>query len=133
MDEILEYLTGVPAWYLATSMDGQPHVRPFSFAATEAGRLWFVTGRRKDVWEELVANPLLEACCWRPGHGWLVLSGKAQEGSVSQAMREAGFEHLVGLGEEHESADDENLVFFSVEDLHARIDDIDGSHRTVEL
>ena len=38
MDEILAYLTHVPAWYLATSEDGQPHVRPFSFAAKEDGK-----------------------------------------------------------------------------------------------
>ena len=35
---ILEYLNAVPAWYLATSVDGQPHVRPFSFAAEEHGK-----------------------------------------------------------------------------------------------
>lgn len=32
LNTVLEYLTSVPAWYLATSVDGQPHVRPFSFA-----------------------------------------------------------------------------------------------------
>lgn len=38
---IVDYLTSVPAWYLATVEDtlegAQPHVRPFSFAAL-AGR-----------------------------------------------------------------------------------------------
>ena len=29
LNTVLEYLTSVPAWYLATSVDGQPHVRPF--------------------------------------------------------------------------------------------------------
>ena len=32
LNTVLEYLTSVPAWYLATSVDGQPHVRPFAFA-----------------------------------------------------------------------------------------------------
>ena len=32
LNTVLEYLTSVPAWYLATSVGGQPHVRPFSFA-----------------------------------------------------------------------------------------------------
>ena len=40
---ILQYLTSVPAWYLATSVDGQPHVRPFSFAAEQDGKIWFCT------------------------------------------------------------------------------------------
>ena len=53
LNTVLEYLTSVPAWYLATSVDGQPHVRPFSFAQIQDGKLWFVTARTKDVWQEL--------------------------------------------------------------------------------
>ena len=45
LNTVLEYLTSVPAWYLATSVDGQPHVRPFSFAQIQDGKLWFVTPR----------------------------------------------------------------------------------------
>ena len=39
LNTVLEYLTSVPAWYLATSVDGQPHVRPFSFAQIQDGRI----------------------------------------------------------------------------------------------
>ncbi len=39
LNTVLEYLTSVPAWYLATSVDGQPHVRPFSFAQIQDGKL----------------------------------------------------------------------------------------------
>lgn len=39
LNTVLEYLTSVPAWYLATSVDGQPHVRPFSFAQIQGGKL----------------------------------------------------------------------------------------------
>ena len=42
MDELIEYLTSVPAWYLATCEGDQPHVRPFSFAMREGDTLWFV-------------------------------------------------------------------------------------------
>ena len=34
---IVNYLTSVPAWYVATCEGDQPHVRPFSFAAEEGG------------------------------------------------------------------------------------------------
>ena len=36
LEEIVDYLTGIPAWFLATideSDTAQPRVRPFSFAA----------------------------------------------------------------------------------------------------
>ncbi|MBM6998974.1 pyridoxamine 5'-phosphate oxidase family protein [bacterium] len=133
MDEILAYLTHVPAWYLATSEDGQPHVRPFSFAAKEDGKIWFVTATYKDVYEELVANPKMEGCSWWVGHGWLVFSGEAVFGDVSEEMRVAAYEHLTGLGEDHDGPDDPRLAFFHVDHMRARIDDIDGSHRQIEL
>ena len=67
IDTALTYLTSIPAWYLATSVDNQPHVRPFSFAAKQDGKLWFCTATTKDVWQELLQNPLLEATAWWPG------------------------------------------------------------------
>ena len=77
LNTVLEYLTSVPAWYLATSVGGQPHVRPFSFAQIQDGKLWFVTARTKDVWQELLQNQRFEATSWWPGHGWLILRGRA--------------------------------------------------------
>ena len=68
-ETILQYLTSVPAWYLATSEGDQPHVRPFSVAAEQDGKIWFVTATTKDVWRELEANQKFEATAWWPGHG----------------------------------------------------------------
>lgn len=133
MEEILQYLTSVPAWYLATSVDDKPHVRPFSFAAEEDGKLWFITARHKDVWEELQANPSFEACSWWPGHGWLILNGEAQEGTVSPAMKKNGYDHLIMLGERYAGPDDPDLVFFHASNLKARIDNHDGTTRHFEL
>ncbi|MCD8316880.1 MAG: pyridoxamine 5'-phosphate oxidase family protein, partial [Eggerthellaceae bacterium] len=47
LEYVVDYLTGVDAWYLATSVDGQPHVRPFSFAELENGKIWFATATTK--------------------------------------------------------------------------------------
>lgn len=124
LEKVLQYMTTVPAWYLATSVDGQPHVRPFSFAQIQGGKLWFVTATTKDVWQELLQNQLFEATSWWPGHGWLILRGKA--GLVDEAspeMREAGWQHLEGLGEHYDGPNDETLVFFSAEEPQAWICD----------
>ena len=100
LNTVLEYLTSVPAWYLATSVDGQPHVRPFSFAQIQDGKLWFVTARTKDVWQELLQNQRFEATSWWPGHGWLILRGRAGlDDRALDEMREAGWKHLERLGE----------------------------------
>ena len=121
-EKILQYLSAVPAWYLATSVNDQPHVRPFSFAAEQDGKIWFCTATTKDVWDELVANPKFEATAWWPGHGWLILRGRAGlEDAVNDDIRYAGFAHLSGLGETYDGQNDPTLTFFSVEEPQAWI------------
>ncbi|MFD0703632.1 pyridoxamine 5'-phosphate oxidase [Slackia equolifaciens] len=122
MKTVLEYLTSIPAWYLATSVDNQPHVRPFSFAAEQDGKIWFCTATTKDVWEELLQNQLIEATAWWPGHGWLILRGRAGlEDRANAEMRQAGYDHLTGLNEHYDGPNDSTLVFFSVEEPKAWI------------
>ena len=122
LDTVLQYLTSIPAWYLATSENGQPHVRPFSFATQQDGKVWFCTATTKDVWRELVQNPRREATAWWPGHGWLILRGQAGfDDRVSPAIRGAGWKHLEHLGEHYEGPNDPTLVFFSVEEPEAWI------------
>lgn len=136
---IASYLTHVPAWYLSTAevtADGgaQPHVRPFSFAEVEGGRLWFCTAKTKDVYRELEANPRFELTAWRPGHGWVVMRGEADLcDRVSEGLRERGYEHMTGLGESYEGPHDPRLTFFTVRGAQAWVCDIDGSWDPVEL
>lgn len=122
IEKVLEYLSAVPAWYLATSANDQPHVRPFSFAAEQDGKIWFCTATTKDVWHELEQNQLIEATSWWPGHGWLILRGKAGlKDEVNDDIRHAGWEHLESLGEHYDGPNDPTLVFFSVEEPQAWI------------
>lgn len=133
-EKVLEYLTSIPAWFLATNEGDQPHVRPFSFAAEQEGKIWFCTATTKDVYYELKANPKFEASGWNPGHGWIILRGKAGlEDRVGTEIRQAGYEHMTGLGETYKGADDPILTFFSVEEPEAWICDIDGSWNAIEF
>ena len=134
MDEIIDYLTSIPAWYLATCEGDQPRVRPFSFAAIDNGKIWFCTATDKDVYEQLQANPKFELSGWDPGHGWIVVTGKAgMEDGVSEDTRLIGYQHMTGLGETYEGPDDPRLTFFSLEEGQAKIADIDGSERRITI
>lgn len=131
---VLDYLTSVPAWYLATCEGDQPHVRPFSFAAIEDGRLWFCTATTKDVYRELQENPKFELTAWRPGHGWIILRGHADlDDKAGDEVRHAGYEHMKALGERHDGPDDPALTFFGMTRARAWICDIDGSWKPLEL
>lgn len=135
MDEIVQYLTGIPAWYLATidaTDPTQPRVRPFSFAAQADGKLWFSTSHDKDVWRELNANAKFELSGWKPGECWIVVEGEAEladDEVCPDEVRQAGFDHMVSIGEHHDSPNDGRLAFFSVKNGTCRICDIDGSER----
>ena len=134
IEKILDYLTSIPAWYLATVEDDQPHVRPFSFAAAQDERIWFCTATTKDVYRELERNPKFELTAWKPGSGWIILRGRADlDDRVGDDIRRAGYEHLVGLGECYDGPDDPTLTFFSFTDAEAWVCDIDGSWVPIEL
>ena len=133
LQRIVSYLTAIPAWYLATSVDDRAHVRPFSFAAVEDGHIWFCTAKGKDVYDELQQNPHFELCAWHPGNPWVIVSGRAVFDEPSAQLREDGFQHMVGLGEAHSSANDGLLVFFYLEEGKARICDITGQEENLSL
>ena len=134
MDEVIDYLTNIPAGFFATCEGDQPRVRPFSFAAKDGGKLWFCTATNKDVYAQLEANPKFEASGWHPGQPWIVVTGEADlEDTVSEATRIAGYEHMTGLGETYDGPTDPRLTFFSVKNGIAKIADIDGSERIIEL
>ena len=134
LQTIADYLSSVPAWYLATCEGDQPHVRPFSFVALEEGTLWFCTATTKDVYRELQANPKFELTAWKPGSGWIIVRGSADlRDRASAAVREAGFKHMGALGEHHESPNAPELTFFTIANAQAWLCDIDGSWNPIAL
>lgn len=61
MDEMISVanaLAGV--YYLATTDDDQPHVRPFDGAAVVDGKLYIGTANTKDVFKQIEKNPKIE-------------------------------------------------------------------------
>ena len=57
-EEIIKGLAGV--YYLATSEDNQPHVRPFDKAAEVDGKIYIATGANKKVFQQILENPRIE-------------------------------------------------------------------------
>ena len=134
IETIVDYLQSVPAWYLATVEGDKPHVRPFSFAMIQEGKIQFCTATTKDVYREMQENPSVELTAWKPGSGWVIMRGKANlEDTAAPEVRQAGFEHMVGLGECYDGPDDPALTFFTLDEPQAWICDIDGSWNPVEL
>ena len=57
-NEVLDALSGV--FYLATTDEDQPHVRPFDKAAEIEGKIYIGTAKHKRVFAQISENPKVE-------------------------------------------------------------------------
>lgn len=75
-------------FFLATSVEGQPRLRPFGMLYANDKNLFIVTDKRKKVYAELTENPRIEAASYNPGtRRWIRISGRVKE-ETSNTVRE---------------------------------------------
>lgn len=84
MHEVVEYLKSCGTFYLATSENGQPHVRPFGAVCAYEGRLYIVTNNQKKVYEQMKQNGKVEICGMHQGT-WIRVEGEVQEDTRREA------------------------------------------------
>ena len=76
MLEVYEFLKSAGTYYLATMDGNQPRVRPFGTIDLFNDRLYIQTGKRKDVANQLKANPKIEISAMHEGR-WIRLEAEA--------------------------------------------------------
>jgi len=76
MQRVYDFLKKAGTYYLATSENGQPRVRPFGTIDLFEGRLYFQTGLVKNVAKQLAADPRFEICAMAGGE-WIRVCGEA--------------------------------------------------------
>ena len=71
MNDVFKFLKETsPTYYLATMDGDQPRVRPFGTIDLFEDKLYIQTGKSKDVYKQIVANPKVEICACA-GMDWL--------------------------------------------------------------
>ncbi|MBQ8132681.1 MAG: pyridoxamine 5'-phosphate oxidase family protein [Bacilli bacterium] len=75
MKEVQEFLKECGVYYLATTEEDQPRVRPFGTAEIFEDHLYIETGKKKDVFKQIQANPKVEICGFKNGQ-WIRVTGK---------------------------------------------------------
>ena len=79
MKEVTEFLIQNPVQFLATAgLDNKPKVRPFQFMFEYDNKLWFCTGRKKEVYAELQKSPYIELSVLSNNMKWLRISIEAE-------------------------------------------------------
>ena len=77
LQEIKDYLAECRVFYLATVDGDQPRVRPFGVSEIYNGRLYLMSGKSKEVFKQLAANPKFELSATKAnGAEWIRVSGR---------------------------------------------------------
>ncbi len=98
MNEVFEFLKKAGTFYLATAEGDQPRVRPFGAVLEVDGRLWRITGRKKDVYRQIAQNPKAEIVAMDGGKWMRIETTLVDDDSMAakEAMLEA-YPSLKGL------------------------------------
>lgn len=128
MQEIYEFLKQCGTYYLATMDGSQPRVRPFGTVDLFDGRLIIQTGRRKDVAQQIFANPKIEICAF-DGQRWLRVAAEAVEEPRLEAQEHMldAYPSLQGMYK----AGDGNTLLFALQNGTATFSSFTDAPRTV--
>lgn len=76
-------------FFLATSVDNQPRLRPFGMIHSNDEAMFIVTDKRKKVYSDLQENPKVEIASYNPNtRKWIRISGRAEVESSNQIREE---------------------------------------------
>lgn len=103
MQEVFDFLKKCGTYYLATVEGDQPHVRPFTSLNLYEGRIYFQTGKVKNVAHQLKDNKKIEISGMFEG-SWIRLTGEAvphEDEKAQQAMLDAnpGLDKMYAVGD----------------------------------
>ena len=127
MQRAYDFLKKAGTYYLATTDGDQPHVRPFGTANIYDGKLYIQTGLKKNVAQQLLANPKAEICAMTGGQ-WIRIEGKLvlDESFEAQKSMLDAHPNLRGMYAEN----DGNTAVFYFEDATATIAGFSGEPET---
>lgn len=115
-----------PFQYLATvGRDGTAKCRPFMFCFEQDGKLWFCTNSRKDVCQDIQANPYVERSGSSPSYAWIRLHGKAVFEN-NRAVKEGCMSNPI-VKSQYQTADNPIFEVFYLENPHGVIADFSGN------
>lgn len=130
MQEVYQFLKSAKTYYLATVEDGQPRVRPFGTIHIYDGKLYFQTGKKKNVAHQIEANPRVEICAF-DGERWIRLAGEvaADDRLEAQSSMLDAYPELKNMYQ----AGDGNTVVYYFKKASATISSFTAPERTIQF
>ena len=132
LETVKNYLQECKTFYVATVDGDQPRVRPFGVAEVYNGRLYIMTGKKKDVYKQMVANPKFEITAVKPsGAEWIRVSGRLVNDDDVKA-KEFLLDKNPSLKGMY-SATDDNMAILYIVDGEARLCSFMGAEKKVKF
>ncbi len=117
VNEIVNYFNDAKIMYLGTVNDGKPKVRPIGFAMECEDKVYFTTGEKGSIYNELQNNPYFEVTVMHPTKPFhrIRFSAKAKFDATESTLEK--FYELQPMMKEMEgttlfSADDWEVIFY---------------------
>jgi len=130
MESVCAFLKKCGVYYLATVDGDQPRVRPFGVAEMFEGKLYFLTGKRKEVSKQMIANPKIEIS-GTSGRDWIRIEALAVEDDRVEARQQI-LDAVPSLKAMYQ-ADDGNCQVFYLKDATATFYSFGGTPTTVKF
>jgi len=130
MQEVYEFVKKCGTYYLATVDGDQPRVRPFGTVDLFEGRLYIQTGKGKDCYKQIVANPRVELCCFADGT-WLRIAGTLVPDERVEAKKHM-LDNYPNLRSMYDENDDVTAVLY-FKDAVATFSSFTAAPRTVQF
>ena len=131
MQEVYDFLKNVGTYFLATEDGDQARVRPFGTIDLFEGKLYIQTGKSKDVYKQIVANPKVElsACA---GLDWVRVTATLVPDDRVEPKKHM-LDNYPNLRAMYDENDDETIVLY-LKDATATFASLTGSPaHTVEF
>lgn len=123
METVYNFLKEANTYYLATIEGDQPRVRPFGTIDLFEDRLYIQTGKSKDVYKQIEANPKAEICA-SSGLDWLRVSATLVPDDRVEAKKHMldAYPHLRTMYDEN----DDNTIVLYLKDAKATFASLAG-------
>lgn len=114
LKEICRFIRECGYFFLATSIESEPHLRPMGMIYADDEALYIATDKRKNVYRELTGNPMAELASYSlSSRKWTRIHGKMTVES-SPRIKEEMSEMYPMLKQEYAGEEELFLVIFKV-------------------
>ena len=131
MNRIHEFINEAGLFYLATVDGNQPKLRPLGAHINYNGKEYFTVGDFKNVYRQMVNNPLVEIVAYTPNdRKWLRYTGEVKF-EDNEEVKEKILEELPHLRQAYSKESGRKMMIFTLENAKAKIIDMAGNEEII--